>query len=59
MTAAAGPQPMATGVMPATRAANYTVSSACATVPGIAQMVPSMTDFLAGLQVPTAALPPP
>lgn len=41
---------MAGGRAIAPNATNYNVSSTCATVPGIAQLVPSLADFLAALQ---------
>ena len=49
MTAQAGPAVLPT--MPDTNATVYNASATCATVPKTAQMVPDMTDFLAGLQV--------
>ena len=49
VTAQAGPAAMPT--LPNTNATVYNASATCATVPKTAQMVPDMTDFLAGLQV--------
>ena len=51
MTAQAGPAGVPT--LPNTNATVYNASATCATVPKTAQMVPDMTDFLAGLQVPS------
>ena len=49
VTAQAGPAVVPT--LPNTNATVYDASATCATVPKTAQMVPDMTDFLAGLQV--------
>ena len=55
MTAQAGPAVLPT--MPDTNATVYNASATCATVPKTAQMVPDMTDFLAGLQVSPSSMP--
>ena len=49
VTAQSGPAVDPT--MPNTNATVYSASTTCSTVPKTAQAVPSMTDFLAGLQV--------
>ena len=56
VTAAAGPAVDPTA-MPNTNATVYS-SATCSTVPKTAQMVPDMTDFLAGLQVPISSTSP-
>ncbi len=54
VTAQAGPTAVPT--LPNTNATVYNSSATCATVPKTAQMVPDLTDFLAGLQVITYCL---
>lgn len=49
MTAASGPEPQ--GVIVVNTGTSYNVTSGCSTVPAVAQQIPSMSDFLAGLQV--------
>ncbi|KAK9918228.1 hypothetical protein WJX75_002403 [Coccomyxa subellipsoidea] len=48
VTAASGPEPQ--GVIVVGQNSAYNVTTSCSTVPAVAQMVPSMADFLSALQ---------